>query len=217
MQDTRERLLKIAARLFADKGFAGASVRQIVQEAGANISAIRYHFGDKRGLYRAVISYLIEDLNQKIFSQINGLTPTTDAYALSEQQAWQWLHVLMDRLLDIGFSRRNRLLERIILREKLSSSSENSQLAFIEHPLLADCLLPRLVAHLTGLAENSEELMFLTTALFGQIPSFHVHRSIILRRVGVKDYTPAMREKIKLQVWRNTQAILNTYIKGKNK
>lgn len=51
---TRERLLEAALSLFANKGFAQTSVREIAQAAQANVAAISYHFGDKAGLYRAV-------------------------------------------------------------------------------------------------------------------------------------------------------------------
>lgn len=51
--DARSRLIMAALRLFAEKGYKAASTREICEAAGANISAIRYYFGDKAGLYRA--------------------------------------------------------------------------------------------------------------------------------------------------------------------
>jgi TetR/AcrR family transcriptional regulator, regulator of cefoperazone and chloramphenicol sensitivity len=52
----RGRLLLAALRIFADKGYEGATTRDICELAGANISAIRYYFGDKAGLYRAAFT-----------------------------------------------------------------------------------------------------------------------------------------------------------------
>jgi len=54
--DARSRLVISALRLFAEKGFEAATTREICDAAGANISAIRYYFGDKAGLYRAVFN-----------------------------------------------------------------------------------------------------------------------------------------------------------------
>jgi TetR/AcrR family transcriptional regulator, regulator of cefoperazone and chloramphenicol sensitivity len=51
----RERILLAALGLFVDKGYGGASVREIAQAAEANVAAIAYYFGDKAGLYRAVL------------------------------------------------------------------------------------------------------------------------------------------------------------------
>lgn len=55
-QEARNRLLDAALTLFADKGFAKTSTREIAQAAQANIASISYYFGDKNGLYRAVFA-----------------------------------------------------------------------------------------------------------------------------------------------------------------
>jgi len=54
--DSRERLLQAALRCFAEHGFEKTSTRMIAQAAGANLAAIRYYFGDKAGIYRAVFT-----------------------------------------------------------------------------------------------------------------------------------------------------------------
>ena len=51
----RTRLLTEASRIFAEKGYAKASTREICVAAGLNVAAIHYHFGGKEGLYRAVL------------------------------------------------------------------------------------------------------------------------------------------------------------------
>jgi len=59
---TREKLLLAATRLFAEHGYAGASVRDICNHAGANPGAVSYHFNGKRHLYRAVLRHAAEHL-----------------------------------------------------------------------------------------------------------------------------------------------------------
>lgn len=54
-QSTRERLLAVAERLFAERGIGFVSVRDITTEARANTAAISYHFGSKDGLLEAIV------------------------------------------------------------------------------------------------------------------------------------------------------------------
>ena len=52
---TRERLLAAALTLFAQKGFAASSTRELAAAADCNISMIAHYFGSKEGLLRELI------------------------------------------------------------------------------------------------------------------------------------------------------------------
>ena len=59
---TEDRILKAAIMVFAEKGFRGGTVRDICQRAGAmNLNAVKYYFGGKSGLYKAVLKFMFED------------------------------------------------------------------------------------------------------------------------------------------------------------
>ena len=47
---TRERLLETASHLFAEKGYASTSVREIVARAGVSKPVLYYYFQSKEGL-----------------------------------------------------------------------------------------------------------------------------------------------------------------------
>jgi TetR/AcrR family transcriptional regulator len=50
----RDKLLAAAIRLFAAKGYAAASVRDILRSAGVTAPVLYYHFGSKEGLFLAI-------------------------------------------------------------------------------------------------------------------------------------------------------------------
>jgi len=52
---TRKRILDAAELIFAESGYAGASIRAITTMAGADPGAARYHFGNKDALFTAVL------------------------------------------------------------------------------------------------------------------------------------------------------------------
>ncbi|MGE3276562.1 MAG: CerR family C-terminal domain-containing protein [Vicinamibacterales bacterium] len=56
---TRQRLLDVATALFAERGFKKVTVRDLCKAAQANVAAVNYHFGDKQGLYDAVVGRAI--------------------------------------------------------------------------------------------------------------------------------------------------------------
>jgi TetR/AcrR family transcriptional regulator, regulator of cefoperazone and chloramphenicol sensitivity len=62
--DARTRLLQAGLRQFAEHGFSAASTRAIAGEAQTNVASISYHFGDKEGLYRAVLTELSASVGQ---------------------------------------------------------------------------------------------------------------------------------------------------------
>ena len=53
--DTRERIRDVAEELFADRGFNGASMRDIAGRCGLGQASLYNHFEGKQGLYEAVL------------------------------------------------------------------------------------------------------------------------------------------------------------------
>jgi len=150
----RSRLLQEAIRIFADKGFARASTREICQAAGQNISAIHYYFGDKAGLYRAALLDPIDATSARFAG--------FDDPALSLADA---LRMLMGALLAPPTdSAAPDVAMRLFLREMIEPSS-----AFLD--IVSQHILPqhqRLVALLArhvGLTEPDDAVHQLAFAL----------------------------------------------------
>lgn len=52
---TRQTLLDVAGQVFAERGFADATSKEICARAGTNVAAVNYHFGSRGALYEAVL------------------------------------------------------------------------------------------------------------------------------------------------------------------
>ena len=62
-EDTRERILTAAERLFAERGITSTSMRALTAAAEVNLAAAHYHFGSKEALLDAVIERRALPLN----------------------------------------------------------------------------------------------------------------------------------------------------------
>lgn len=76
--DSRELLLIAALRSFAEKGFEGATARDIASAAGVNHGLIRYYFGDKEKLWRAAVGRAFSQLSDGLAAVRDDPTLTTD-------------------------------------------------------------------------------------------------------------------------------------------
>lgn len=65
-ESSRERILDVAERLFAQNGLAATAVRDIAREAGLTAPSLYNHFDGKQALYEAVLARGVEPLFQLI-------------------------------------------------------------------------------------------------------------------------------------------------------
>ncbi len=70
---TRERILDAAVEAFAEKGFPGASTREIARRAGTNQGLITYHFRSKDELWRAAADSVFERLGKQLAERLDAL------------------------------------------------------------------------------------------------------------------------------------------------
>jgi len=84
--NTRQALLDAAEALFSDRGYEAVGIREIVDRAGANLAAIKYHFGSKGDLYNETIRHVLERSRKEgnIWDVLDGpnQTPLDAARAL---------------------------------------------------------------------------------------------------------------------------------------
>jgi AcrR family transcriptional regulator len=65
-QETADKLLDIARIRFTEHGYAKASLEEIVAEAGMTRGALYHHYGNKLGLFKAVVSVVQAELGEKV-------------------------------------------------------------------------------------------------------------------------------------------------------
>lgn len=107
-----EYILVCAERVFAEKGFAGASTREIARQAGANISMISYYFGSKEKLYERIFE-------ERMTASLSFAQGILEAESLN---AWEKLLAIVERYAER--ISRHREFYIVFQREQLFDSNE---------------------------------------------------------------------------------------------
>lgn len=154
-------------RLFAQQGFAPTSTRELAEAAQVNVAAIRYYFGDKAGLYRAVF---FEPLGDAQADVARTLDP-----GLTLDQALQAFYLGFVEPLREGETM--RLCMKLHFRELLEPTGLWGEL--VDHSIrpLHDALLQLLQRHL-GLAGPDDELQALVVCLTALGVHLHVGHEV---------------------------------------
>ena len=64
-QATRKRLIDATARLFAQNGYNGLTLRSVAREANANLAAANYHFGSKDAMVLEMLRERVQPINAR--------------------------------------------------------------------------------------------------------------------------------------------------------
>jgi AcrR family transcriptional regulator len=171
--ETEKRLLAAAGEIFAEHGYRAATIRQICEKAGANLAAVNYHFGDKEGLYMAVLRSVPSAQAEKYPSNV-GLP----AKAGAEQKLRAYIRSLLHRVFDEG---RPGWHAKIIAREMIEPTRAFD--ALVEEaarPVHNE--LASIVRELLGSATTDESVRLCTLSILSQCVYYH-HARTVLRRL----------------------------------
>lgn len=141
---TRLHILETAGQLFAERGFAESTSKEICTRAGTNMAAINYHFNGRDGLYEAV---LIEAHRQLV--SIDELVSLASLQADPRLK----LRAFLTHVVELGGQPKAPWGFRVVLREALSPSPAMPVL--IKRAVLPKAKLMRgLIGEIMGLADD---------------------------------------------------------------
>ncbi len=104
---SRDKILMVATRMFAEEGFSATSVRDIANECGITLPSIYHFFGDKESLYKQCVAEAFSGATERVNAALAaGHTP--------KERLQQVMIAVCDMLLNNDNLR--RLLQRAMLR-----------------------------------------------------------------------------------------------------
>lgn len=168
LTDARSKLVLAALHVFAEKGFEGATTREICEQANANISAIRYYFGDKAGLYRAAFTEPMGDKSCHSSIEVYANLPLQEALVL----------FFNEFLEPLSKGEELRLVMKLHFREMLEPTGVWLQEIDAEIKPQHAAMVGMLKQHL-GLIRIDNELHRLAFAIIGMGVHFYVGYDVV--------------------------------------
>lgn len=125
--DPKTKILATAVALFAERGVAGASLRELTAKAGVNIAAVNYHFGSKAGLEEAVFEDLAVRINKTRLESLKAVLKAAEqqgqAPALEDI-----LETFIEPYLGDTAPGQGELLAQLILKHRLAPTPLTTRL-----------------------------------------------------------------------------------------
>lgn len=185
-QRRNQALITAATEIFLQYGFEGATLDMIIERAGGSRSTLYKNFGDKEGLFAAVIAAMIDD----IFVEPNEKTPLLDTIEsiLSFYGSRFLLNVLKPQ--SIG-------LYRLILGE-YNRFPEISQAFFEQGPVKSYRLLSQKLAQLPDVKVDEKTLLSISSRFLEMLKA-----DVFITTFCVPDFKPSddfIQQQITLSV-----------------
>jgi AcrR family transcriptional regulator len=171
-------IIEVAERLFADKGFAGTSVRDIAQEANVNVSMISYYFGSKEKLIEALFKVRMGESRSRMETLLGN----------EELIPIQKINILIDSAIERLMG--NQCFHNIMMREQLSSErtpaiSEHIRTLKMRNVQLMQQLIEE--GQAVGAFRKNIDLSLMTTTLYGTINYAIATQDFYKRINGLED------------------------------
>ncbi len=194
-ENSKEKILNTAIKLFAQKGFDGTSIREICKSANINICMISYYFGGKQELYQEIINNLVE--SQKTYME-SFLDINEDFSNKSKKELIEKLQTVLNKFIDYFYSNISNDFIAFLVKEQQKSDFEINPPAIV--------YLRRLVAAILGQPANTKEVIYKVLFIISQINSPKILTTFSLKVLNQTEFTDD-----DIQIIKNN---IKTYVKA---
>lgn len=205
---TRQRLLEVAIRVFAARGFDGARTRDIAEAARTNPVSIAYYFGNKRGLYRAAAQHVAARWAAHESPLVQQARIAMARPGVTRRALVEILSTLMCRFVRLMLG--NSLPDCYGKFLSQAASGPNPEYSIIDRnlaPLRAT--LTEAIAALTGESASSAATRVRALTIIGSCVGFRRERPAVLRTMKWKQIGAKELKVIEMAIQANIRSMFS--------
>jgi AcrR family transcriptional regulator len=198
-EETRARIVEAAVAVFGERGYEGASTRDIATAAGVNAPAIQYYFDGKEGVYLECVEHLIKLLWHKMGDSVEAAEAALAQTPLKDQALIDAsLGILGAVVSTIQDSPQTTAWRAFLDRHQAGLCPESASMAFEDRFKKRIGVVVRLlIAGLSGYAVEDERTVIHSMALFSQGLAFRVQKPKLLEALKWAEVGPQEMEQVR--------------------
>ncbi len=183
-KNTEDKIKEIAKKIFAQKGFAATTIRDIALEAGVNVALLNYYFRSKENLFNIIFvdsfvlvfekeQQILEDKELALFEKINLFiankiaflkdNPALPLFVLSEMREATAIDQLKKRGFDEAFFQNKvfeQQLKKAIHKNKIREISVQELKIYIISLIVFPFLAKDMIINMSKLAKSEASFSF---------------------------------------------------------
>ncbi len=214
-EETRRRIVEVALRLFGERGFEGASTREIAAAAGVNAPALQYYFDNKEGVYRACAQYIADASEAHFAPVVERIQRTSHDPDATPAQLFEAFGQLLDSVADHHLVPDDALHKRLFMAHEQLGEGPSVLFDILDRglrPRMADVGM-RLVGRYCGIGPDDPGLRMRVMMVFGQIMVFSNGQRSLVSKLGWERIGPEQLALVKKAVREHARAMMNQWKK----
>ncbi len=185
-EETRGRIVTAALKLFGERGFEGASTRDIATAAGVNAPALQYYFDNKEGVYLACVEHIVARLSEYLL-EVTERGEQALARHAGDEELIEVFCAIQARLAEFMFIERDTADWRLFMARLQSGEGPPASFDIFQQGRLKkrlSAVTSTIVGRLRGHPADDEETLIRTMTLTGQLSVFQCAPRSFLARLN---------------------------------
>lgn len=191
-EETRRRIIEVALRLFAERGFEGASTREIAKQAGVNAPALQYYFDNKEGVYQACAKHIVDSSIEHFGPAVEQAEAVLARADASREDLFDAFGALLDAIAEHQLLPDDAEHRRLFMAQEQVGQGPNLIFQMMDQSLRPRMarVTTQLVSRYSGIGLKDPTLSMRILMMMGQLMVFSLGRRMQLAKLGWERFGP---------------------------